>query len=158
MEGFVNEYACPQTVTNLTADAPCDETLWVHVYHPTRLHVKQPCISVTGTMVDATKGKERDGCRHEADGDGHCWLKLDKGQEGLLADGNIVRQGGNLVFEPICRYKVTQADAMSACRQWTQKLDLSPISVHVRITGAYVYDAQHRHNEIHPVTRIDLLP
>ena len=59
------------------AQGSCDNTLWQHVYHPTRLIVKQQCLAVTGTIVDATNGTEQDGVRHEADGDTHGWLKLD---------------------------------------------------------------------------------
>ena len=62
----------------------CDESLWGHVYHRQRLLVNERCVSVTGTLVDATDGKVKDGCRHEADGDGHCWLRLDAGQEQFL--------------------------------------------------------------------------
>lgn len=145
---------------NLSPAVPCDDTLWVHVYHPKRLKVRQACISVTGVTVDATRGREKDGCRHEADGDGHCWLKLDAGQEGLLIPGNNAsKQGGNLVFEPICRYTTTQADAVLACENWPgQKDPLPPVGSHVRITGAYIFDSQHGHVEIHPVTKIEVLP
>jgi uncharacterized protein YgiM (DUF1202 family) len=46
----------------LTTDnnAKCDDALWNHVYHSHRLIVKQQCVTVTGTIVDATNGK---GCR-----------------------------------------------------------------------------------------------
>lgn len=56
----------------------CDSSLWKHVYNPSRLIVKSQCVSVTGTIVDATHGKRKSGCRAEADGDYHCWLKLNK--------------------------------------------------------------------------------
>jgi uncharacterized protein YgiM (DUF1202 family) len=52
----------------LSSTTGCDDTLWDHVYNPQRLIVKQKCISVTGTIVDATNGKRSDGVRHEADG------------------------------------------------------------------------------------------
>jgi len=54
-------------------------------------------------MVDATKGSERDGVRHEADGDTHGWLKLDSQFQNLLNAGNISDEGGNLVFEIVCK-------------------------------------------------------
>src|SRR5205807_9114160 len=70
--------ASPRTPQAPSADSTtsgtatqCDDTLWDHVYHPQRLIVKQQCISVTGTIVDATNGKKPDGVRHEADGDTH---------------------------------------------------------------------------------------
>src|SRR5262249_17424085 len=69
----------------------CDSGISAHVYHPQRLIVKQECISVTGTIVDATateSTKQPDGVRHEKDGDTHGWLKLDPEFESLLNDGN----------------------------------------------------------------------
>ncbi len=82
----------PPRVPVLAAIAPgtgpqCDSSISAHVYHPNRLIVKQECIAVTGTIVDATASQskhERDGVRHEKDGDTHGWLKLDPGQESLL--------------------------------------------------------------------------
>jgi hypothetical protein len=84
----------------LTTDnnAKCDDALWNHVYHSHRLIVKQQCVTVTGTIVDATNGKEPDGVRHESDGDTHGWLKVDPQFENLLNPGNIHDEGGNLVF------------------------------------------------------------
>src|SRR5215472_7499701 len=66
----------------------CDVTLWRHVYNPTRLTKKQACVTVTGTIVDATKGRRADGVRHEKDGDTHGWLKLDPEFTHLLNAGN----------------------------------------------------------------------
>jgi hypothetical protein len=135
----------------------CDQALWTHVYHAGRLQVHQACMPVTGTIADASHGKNKDGCRHEADGDGHCFLKLDAGQESLLNQKNLDNEGGFLVFEPMCRYKVTQADAREVCANWKQDFALPPAGSHVRITGSYVTDLQHGHNEIHPVTAIEVL-
>src|SRR5437016_6348993 len=44
----------PTPPTSPTPETPCDASLWNHVYHPLRLIVKQPCITVAGTIVDAT--------------------------------------------------------------------------------------------------------
>lgn len=142
---------------NVTAKAPCDASLLAHVYHPKRLVVKQACISVTGTLVDASHGRQKDGCRHEADGDCHTWLKLDPGEDGLLNDKNLSNEAGNLVIEPICRYSVTQADAVEACKDWKQPLALPPPGSHMRVTGAYVLDTAHGHMEIHPISAIEVL-
>ena len=57
----------------------CDDSLWQHVYNPSRLLVQKKCVTVTGTIVDATanqKTHRKDGVRHEPDGDTHGWLKL----------------------------------------------------------------------------------
>lgn len=135
----------------------CDTSLAKHVYHPERL-VTQPggeCLTVTGTWVDASHGRTGDGCRHEKDGDGHCWLKLDAGQEKFLNAENQSKQDGNLVVEPICVYRTTQADAKAACRKFHQQILLPRLGSRVRVTGVWVLDKQHGHMEIHPITRIE---
>ena len=119
------------------------------------LIVNQKCISVTGTIVDATNGKKPDGVRHEADGDTHGWLKVDSQFQNLLNAGNNSAEGGNLVFEIICKYQVTQADAKSACSNYKNQVNLPPVGSHVRIVGVYVQDTFHAQwMEIHPVTSI----
>jgi hypothetical protein len=139
--------------------AQCDDTLWNHVYHAHRLIIKQACLAVTGTIVDATGGKEPDGVRHEADGDTHGWLKLDSGFEDLLNAGNLNNENGNLVFEIVCKFPVTQADAKSACSNFTNPINIPPVGSHVQIVGAYVRDTNHAQwMEIHPVTSIKVLP
>jgi len=136
----------------------CDPSLWQHVYHPKRLIVIQECAAVTGTIVDATNGKRKDGMRHEADGDTHGWLKLDPGQEQFLNDGNRSAEGGNLVFEIVCKFRVTQKDAIGACRNFKSSVALPPVGSHVRITGTFVQDTNHQQwNEIHPVTSIEVI-
>ena len=133
----------------------CDDSLWSHVYHPQRLIVYQKCISVTGTIVDATHGRKPDGVRHEADGDTHGWLKVDSAYQSLLNAGNNSNEGGNLVFEIVCKYPVTQADAAQACANYQNKVNLPPLGSHVRIVGVYVQDTFHAQwMEIHPVTSI----
>lgn len=133
----------------------CDDSLWSHVYHSTRLIVQQQCIAVTGTIVDATAGKEPDGVRHEADGDTHGWLKVDPEFQKLLNAGNQNDEGGNLVFEIICRFPVTQPDAKTACANYKDKVTLPPVGSRVRIVGVYVQDTFHgQWMEMHPVTSI----
>ena len=137
----------------------CDATLDSHVYHPHRLIVHQQCIAVTGTIVDATGGSEPDGVRHEADGDTHGWLKVDTEFQNLLNTGNINNEHGNLVFEIICRFPVTQTDAKAACANFTDHVTLPPVGSHVRIVGTYVQDTFHgQWMEIHPVTSITVVP
>jgi hypothetical protein len=138
----------------------CDDNLWNYVYNPQRLIVKQKCVTVTGTIQDATNGKEPDGVRHEADGDTHGWLKLDPGFENLLNAGNKSDEGGNLVFEIVCKFKVTQTDAEGSpgCKGYKSALTIPPVGSHVRIVGTYVQDNNHaKWMEIHPVTSITLM-
>jgi uncharacterized protein YraI len=141
------------------AEATCDASLWDHVYHSQRLIVTQQCTAVTGTIVDATAGKKSDGVRHEADGDTHGWLQVDSGFDNLLNAGNMSAEGGNLVFEIVCRFPVTQADAKAACQGYKDTVTLPPVGSHVRIVGTYVQDTFHaKWMEIHPVTSISVLP
>lgn len=148
----------PTTPTPPTQPQPsgqCDDSLWGHVYHSYRLIVHQKCISVTGTIVDATNGRQSDGARHEADGDTHGWLKVDPQFQNLLNAGNNSDEGGNLVFEIICKYPVTQADAKAACGNYQNNVNLLPVGSHVRIVGVYVQDTFHgQWMEVHPVTSI----
>jgi Bacterial SH3 domain len=145
----------PPSATPIAPSTGCDDSLWSHVYHSTRLIVQQQCIAVTGTIVDATAGKEPDGVRHEADGDTHGWLKVDPEFQKLLNAGNQNDEGGNLVFEIICRFPVTQPDAKTACANYKEKVTLPPVGSHVRIVGVYVQDTFHgQWMEMHPVTSI----
>jgi hypothetical protein len=145
----------PTPPTQPPPSGQCDDTLWGHVYHSNRLIVNQKCVSVTGTIVDASKGREPDGVRHEADGDTHGWLKVDSQFQNLLNAGNNSAEGGNLVFEIICKYPVTQADAKAACSNYLNQVNLPPVGSHVRIVGVYVQDTFHAQwMEIHPVTSI----
>jgi len=155
---FLLTLAPSQTRAITTTKAACDDTLWRHVYNPARLLSHDPCVSVTGTLVDATNGRKEDGVRHEADGDCHGWLLLDPGQESYLNDGNKSDEGGNLVYEVVCMYRVTQKDAKDSCKGYKNKVKLLPIGTHVRITGSWVQDTNHaKWNEIHPVTSITKL-
>jgi uncharacterized protein YraI len=139
--------------------ASCDASLWSHVYHSQRLIVQKQCAEVTGVIVDATNGKKSDGVRHEGDGDTHGWLKVDPEFRELLNAGNLSAEGGNLVFEIVCRFPVTQADAKAACEGYTDKVKLPVVGSHVRIVGTYVQDTFHAQwMEIHPVTSITVIP
>lgn len=145
--------------TSASGQSPtCDETLWNHVYHPSRLVVQDKCVTVTGTIVDATANQtvhHKDGVRHEGDGDTHGWLKLDPGQEKYLNDGNRTNEDGNLVFEIICKYPVTQTDAAAACAGFKSSVTIPAVGSHVAITGTWVQDTEHaKWFEIHPVTSI----
>src|SRR5437016_2796344 len=75
--------------------ATCDSNLWNHVYHSYRLIVKQQCIAVTGTIVNATatqRVKQPDGVRHEGDGDTRRGESGDRESESTLYRHNM-REG-----------------------------------------------------------------
>jgi uncharacterized protein YraI len=156
---FVTVSSNPALAVTSTPASQCDDSLWTHVYHPARLIVKQQCIAVTGIMVDATNGKEPDGVRHEADGDTHGWLKLDAEFVNLLNAGNISDEGGNLVFEVVCKFPVTQPDAKTSCQGFTNQVKLPAVGSRVRIVGTLVQDTFHaKWIEVHPVTNITVIP
>ncbi len=136
----------------------CDASLWNHVYKESRLMVHAPCLTVTGVIVDATHGRRKDGVRHESDGDTHGWLKVDPAFAYTLNAGNTSNEEGNLVFEVVCKFRVKQADAVQACKGYASNVVIPPIGSRVAITGSWVMDDNHAHwNEIHPVTKIEVL-
>lgn len=142
----------------INSPASCDETLWQHVYNPSRLTVHNPCVTVNGVIVDATHGRRKDGLRHEADGDCHGWVKLDAGQEQYLNAGNISNEEGNLVFEIVHMFKATQKDAIESGVGYKNTIVVPPVGTHVRMTGSWVMDDNHAHwNEIHPVSKIEVI-
>ncbi len=133
-------------ILSASAFGQCDATLWNHIYHKPRLHVITKCVTVTGVIDRA--------CRKEKDGDWHCFLKLDKQFEYMLNDMNRKKEFGDLVIEPICVKPPTQADAIQACKGFSQSFPAIVVGNRVSVTGDYVLDAQHGHNEIHPVSKI----
>ena len=99
----------------------------VGVYHPARLKLKSRCRVAVGT-VEQVKFEEYDG-------DIHIELRLDRGQEALLAPGNA-RVGGTLVVEII---------------PWDRGRVMVPaVAEHVQVVGPWVDDTAHGWNEIHP--------
>jgi len=114
---------------------------------------------VTGVIIDATAGQahhQPDGVRHEPDGDTHGWLQVDSQFVNLINAGNRSDEGGNLVFEIVCHYTVTQSDAQPACAGFTDHTIIPPAGTHIAITGTFVQEKNHKHwNEIHPVSRIE---
>jgi hypothetical protein len=134
------------TATTTTTTNSCDQSLWNHVYNPSRLQVIDSCKTVTGTI---------ESIRTEADGDFHIRLKLDSQFSNLINSANIKGQYGDMVVEPICINPVTQADAISACQNFHQNISIPPVGTHVEIIGSYVLDREHGGwAEIHPVTSI----
>ena len=73
----------------------------------------------------------------------------------LINAGNTSNEDGNLVFEIVCHYTVSQADAKPSCLGFRDHTVIPPIGSHVAITGTLVKEKNHAHwNEIHPVSRI----
>ncbi len=140
----------------------CGDGRWQHVSNPSRLLVKQDCMTITGTIVDATASQshhQADGMRHEGDGDTHGWLKVDPAFSPLINAGNTSDEDGNLVFEIVCHYTVKQADAKPTCAGFTDHTVIPAIGTHVAVKGTFVHEKNHKKwNEIHPVTSIKAQP
>lgn len=128
---------------------PCDTSLWQRVYHANRLIVKEECKTVTGTIFSEKK---------EPDGDIHIKLRLDAGQGELLNEKNIKKEDSCLVIEPICVGTVTQPGAIGTCNNYVNQIEIPKIGQHVRVTGSYVLDTKHGWLEIHPITKIEVIP
>ena len=123
-----------------------------NVYHPNRLMVVQPCLTVSGTVRSV---------QHENDGDIHFDLALDPSYTYLLTPANMTYQRGRLVAE------IVPADAAGCTPGQAPRpptgtynygictgADESAPSIrsHVFVTGPYVLDKDHhRWAEIHPV-------
>jgi hypothetical protein len=141
----------------------CGKTIPGHVYKPERLKIYSNCIAVTGTIVDATAPQSThrtDGVRKEGDGDTHGWLKLDREWKGLLNTGNMTDEDGNLVFEIVCFFSVSQTNAKKSCpKSYQNQITLPPVGSRVEMRGAFVRDENHQHwMEIHPVAKIKVIP
>jgi len=101
------------------------------VYASSRLQVLDPCVTASGTVRDVS---------HETDGDITFRLELSGNDRRLLNEGNQRNQGGALQVE------IVPLDQ--------ERIPAPEPGDRVRVTGAWVLDAVHGHNEIHPVFRI----
>jgi hypothetical protein len=77
-----------------------------------------------------------------------------------LNAGNVSEEEGNLVFEIVCNFGESQADAKASCpASFHNAVVLPPVGSHVRIMGSYVQEKNHaKWMEIHPVSTITVLP
>jgi hypothetical protein len=143
----------PQPPTRLASQqataTQCDQNLWQYVYHPDRLQVLNPCLSVTGVV---------DEVRNEPDGDFHIRFHLDQQFASLLNQMNISGQQGDLVLEPICQGKVTQADAVQPCKPYAGPHFQPQVGQRYLVWGAHVNDTVHGWNELHPVSSMQPIP
>ena len=133
---------------NNTSSLPgqCDQTLWNHVYNPERLQIVDQCKTVSGSI---------ESIKVENDGDFHIRLRVDPQFASITNSANVNGQFGDLVLEPICQNPVTQPDAVAACTNFHQNINIPPVGTHVSVTGSYVLDQDHGGwAEIHPVTSI----
>ena len=126
-----------------------------NVYHPDRLQVVQPCVTVSGTVESV---------RHEDDGDYHFDLSLDPPFTSMLTAANTASQHGWLVVE------IVPADEPGCTPGQPPKPpsgtydygictgadEVAPaIGAHVYVTGPSVLDEDHGGwAEVHPAWAI----
>ena len=124
----------------------CDPDLWKHVHEKERLHVIEECTAVEGRVVSL---------RRASDGDLH--IGLDPENKSVLNLVNVMHVHGELVLEVICEHTPVHAGNKVACGAFHPQIMIPNVGDHVRVTGAYVTDRHHGWNEVHPVTRIEIL-
>jgi hypothetical protein len=134
------------TPVRTSPPASCDASLWNHVYNPSRLHVVTACITATGVITESSA---------DDDGDQHFLIKLDPGQDQLLAKRNLKKKNGDLVGEIVCANKVQLKRARKACANYTNPIAKPTVGSRVKVTGTYVIDSHNGWAEIHPVSRIE---
>ncbi|MGH7651136.1 MAG: hypothetical protein ACREMS_04775 [Gemmatimonadaceae bacterium] len=133
-----------------TADnSVCDASLWQHLYQPKRLKILDACKVVTGVVQDV---------QPDDDGDMHAVLMLDQGQESLVNKRNTKKKGSGLVIEIVCSLQPkSPKSAIKACAGYHASVTMPKAGTHARVTGSYVLDTHNGWEEIHPVSRIDVL-
>jgi hypothetical protein len=138
----------PSSNNASSSPGQCDQALWNHVYNPARLQIVDQCKTVSGTI---------DSIRVEPDGDFHIRLRVDPQFASMINSANVSDQFGDLVLEPICQNPVTQPDAVAACANFHQSMNIPGVGTHVTVTGSYVHDLEHGGwAEIHPVSSISV--
>ena len=136
-------YAISNDVRQNSSLSQCDGSIWTHVHAPSRLEVISLCITASGVVENVL---------NEPDGDLHLLLRLDSQYSNLTNSANNLYQHGYLVVEIICVSVPTQADSVSACLNYTNKIPIPKTNQHITVTGPYVLDSEHYYwAEIHPV-------
>jgi hypothetical protein len=124
----------------------CDSALWDHIHQKERLDVIEACTAVEGRVVSL---------RRNSDGDLH--IALDPDQRSVLNLVNLIHAHGDLVVEIICEHTPDAAADKVACGTFHSVITLPNVGDRIRVTGAYVTDRDNGWNEVHPVTRLEVL-
>jgi hypothetical protein len=124
----------------------CDPDLWKHVNEKERLHVVEECTAVEGRVVSLHRA---------SDGDLH--ISLDPEHKSVLNLVNVIHAHGELVVEVICEHAPADVGDKGACGAFHPQITIPNVGDRVRVTGAYVTDRDNGWNEVHPVTRIEIL-
>lgn len=128
------------------AASQCNAELWKHAYQPERLKVIESCTAVEGRVASVHRA---------VDGDLHIGLEPD--QKSVLNLINVIHAKRRLIVEAICDHASTENEPSAACAGFKSSVAAPAVGDRVRVTGAYVKDADNGWNEVHPVTRIEVL-
>ena len=137
-------YAGKATVKLPAAD--CNADLWKHVYAPERLLVIEACTVINGRVVSVHRA---------SDGDLH--IGLDPEQKSTLNLVNVMHAQRRLIVEAVCDHPSAASGSAAACAGFTSQITAPRVGDRIRVTGAYVTDRDNGWNEIHPVTRMEIL-
>jgi hypothetical protein len=121
------------------------------VYLPFRLHVKNGCVTVSGTV---------DCLRHEDDGDIHIRLRVDPAYRRLLTPANAFQQcaghpGPHLVVEIIPQNGHLPFLTNNASRGGFITPAAPGVGDHVTVTGPLVWDSNALHDLIYPGRNVE---
>jgi hypothetical protein len=128
-------------------DEMCDQVVWQHVYDPSRLKVIEACTAVVGRVV----------LLHQED-DGDLHIALDPDEKSVLNLLNAVHTHGTLVVEVVCAHPSSDPEPLAACGSYLSSVVVPRAGDRVRVTGSYVVDTDNGWSEIHPASRIEVLP
>ncbi len=130
----------------LQAAEYCNHRLWEHVYEKDRLQIIEECTAVEGRVSSLHRA---------ADGDLHIWL--DPEERSVLNLVNVLHGHRKLAVEIICDHSPRDGKEQAACGDFHSPVRVPNVGDRVRVTGAYVTDRDNGWNEIHPVSRIEVL-
>jgi hypothetical protein len=85
-------------------------------------------------------------------------IGLDPEEKSVLNLINVIHGHGELVVEVVCEHDPVKETAKAACAGFHSQVTIPEVGNRIRVTGAYVTDRDMGWNEIHPVTRIEVLP
>ena len=125
----------------------CDAGLWKRVYENERLRMLEQCTAVEGHVASIERS---------SDGDLH--IGLDPEEKSVLNLINLIHAHGELVVEVVCEHDSIKEKAKATCAGFHSQVTIPKVGNRIRVTGAYVTDGDLGWNEIHPVTRIEVLP
>lgn len=124
----------------------CNADLWTHVYQKERLRILEQCAAVEGSVVSVDR---------RSDGDLHIGLAPKK--RSVLNLMNVIHCHRELIVEVICEHPPTREEAKGTCANFHSLVAIPQVGNDIRVTGSYVTDRDYGWNEIHPVTRVEIL-